>query len=177
MGAVGDAYCRLVTGCRENRNHRSERLFPGHGGLLGDAIDHRELVIEIGRVSTRPAATDQDLGTAVYGIFDVPIHFGGGGLVVQRTHGRVVGEGIAQPHKPGRLQGCLDEGIVKLVDHDHPLGGGADLPGVVIGAIDRGGGGSLDVRVGSHYQRSIARHFHDCPLEAHRRDNPLAGLG
>ena len=144
---------------------------------FGDPIDHSQLVVEIGRVSTRPAATDENLAATLDGILDVPIHLGGGGLVVERAHGGVVGERVAESHQSGRFQSRFDEGIVDLVDHDHPLGGGAHLAGVVVGAVHRGRGGGLDVGIAGDDQRSIARHLHDRPLEPHRRDDPLAGLG
>jgi hypothetical protein len=104
------------------------------------------------------------------------IHLGGGWLVVERAHVGVLVERVAESHHRGRNEGGLDEVIVDRIDDDHPLGGTANLAGVVVRPIDGGFGRGGNVGVVGDDGGPVARHFHDRAFDAHTGDDLAAGL-
>ncbi len=90
------------------------------------------------------------------------VHLLGGGFVVQRPHGRALGERVTEADLPldRRLQ-RLDELVVNGLVYEEPLAGGAALPG----AEKRGGqarlGGSFDVCVVQDDHRAVSAQFEE----------------
>ena len=119
---------------------------------------------------------EQDLGAPLSGVLEVAVHLRGGGSVVERSHGGGLVEGVAEPHHVRSLERRLDELVVDLLEHDHPLGGATHLPGVVVGAVHRRLGGGGDIGVSGDDERAVARHLHDRALQTHLGDDAATRL-
>src|SRR6266545_7866228 len=143
-----------------DRRDRAEGLLAGDLHLVAHPVQHGRLEEQVAAVLGGALAAGDQRRAPLQRVADVPLGLGGGGLVVEGSHGGGVVEGVAEADPLGDRGGQARQVVVlDLVLDEDPLAGRAALPGVQEARLQGGVDRPVEVGVLHDHQRAVAAHL------------------